>query len=147
MLWLTGSLPDVVQTYVKAGKGSCIGLLRGPSVILSNSLCRARSRATRDEHRAWCQAHYPFGNTAQEYVLQTGPSMRSHDNKVNVVLLSHGNDARIRAPVFHQGLPLDPGMAHTLEDLRHTLLGNGLQFIQEGGRQSPWDVPCPPVQR
>ena len=40
--------------------------------------------------------------------MQTGPSMRSHDNKVDVVLLSHGNDARIRAPEFHQGLPSIP---------------------------------------
>jgi hypothetical protein len=75
--------------------------------MFSNSLCRARSRTTRDEHRAWYQAHYAFSNTAQEYVLQTGPSMRSHDNKVNVVLLRYGKDAHKWAPVI-QSITVSP---------------------------------------
>jgi hypothetical protein len=75
--------------------------------------------------------------------LQTGPSMRSHDDQVNVVVLRHGNDARKRAPVCHQCLPLEPGSAYTLDERLQILLGRGFNSSRNVAGKAPGTSPVP----
>src|SRR6266851_7512639 len=62
-------------------------------------------RLTCYEHRTWCQAHDFFCHAAQEDVLESGPTVCTHDNEIHPLCLGRLENFVKRHPVHHDNVP------------------------------------------